>query len=406
MLQRHNEIKPLYLFAYLAVSALMSTSVWILLLLPNFLQEQGWSSQAIGWVMGTFFLCSLVFQLVSGPLVDRFGSFFLMFLGISLACLGGLAYLSALWIPGLIFLGRIGHAAGLAMLFSSTLTQLVKSVPIELRGRMIGYFGTPGLMMLAVGPLLSEWLVERWGFEALFFLILLIFPTIAGILSRLPKQLRNVEVSHSPFRAALQENVRRLKPVLMLAFCFGIGFSVWNSFLAPAVAGVGTGAVSNFGMGYGVGALLTRLGISHRLDFGNRRLLAILSLIPYGLALAFIPHLSASWQLMTAGLACGMGHGVFYPSLSSFATERFNPAQTGQGMSLYFSAAALGTSVGSPLWGFVADQTSYDVAFCFAGLVLIGGALIFMSLQWQGWESLTGWYRPRLKRAVAFRREN
>ncbi len=156
------------LVAYLAISALLSLANWILLLLPNFLAERHWSSQEIGWAIGCFFLVNLIFQILSGPVAHRRGNLSTALAGAGLGFAGGLLYLGALWFTGMIFPARVFHAAGAAMVFAGALMELVKSVPLHLRGRMIGYYGLPGFVMMGLGPMTSEWFVYRWGFASYF----------------------------------------------------------------------------------------------------------------------------------------------------------------------------------------------------------------------------------------------
>ena len=160
--------------------------------------------------------------------------------------------------------------------------------------------------------------------------------------------------------------------------------AAWSSFLAPTVSWIGAGAVSAFGVGYGSGALMTRLGLSQRLDRGRNRLIAISSLTLYGVGLAWIPHADHAWQLGLIGFGCGMSHGLYYPALSSYAAERFHPLHTGNAMSLYMSAFSLGMFLGSPLWGYVGNQWGYLWIFASAGLLVFCSTLIFViSRSWR-----------------------
>ena len=101
--------------AYFAISGLISLALWILLLLPNFLQSRGWSSQRIGWAMGTYFIANLVVQIFAGHLADRFGNLRTALWGTAIGCLAGFAYVVAFWAPGLIFAARLLHAAAAGM---------------------------------------------------------------------------------------------------------------------------------------------------------------------------------------------------------------------------------------------------------------------------------------------------
>ena len=392
-----SSTESIRLYAYLAISALLSLATWVLLLLPNFLEERHWSSQGIGWAIGVYYLVNLLFQILAGRLADRYGNVPTALAGTAVAFLGGFCYLAALSVPAMILLARILHAAGAGMIFAGALMQLVKSVPLHLRGRMMGYYGLPGFVMMGVGPMLSEWFVYRWGFKVIFVSIPVICAAIAVILTRLPGPLAPQGRSPQPFSESLRASLPGLRSVLALSVFFGFSFSAWNSFLAPAVRGIGPGAVSAFGLGYALGAVLTRLGISHRLDTGPRRLWAVLSLAAYGLGLSLIPHAVFNWHLAGLGLVCGMVHGIYYPSLSSIAAERFHPLHAGQAMSLYISASALGMFVGPPIWGAFADRAGYPFMFVLAAAVLSVSALSFVFFQRRFSEGRPASESPRLR---------
>lgn len=366
------------IIGYLAISALLSLSIWSLLLLPDFLASKGWSAQKIGWAMGSLFLVHLIVQIFSGHLAERYGNVPTALLGSAIAILGGLGYLLTLWWLDAIFLARILHGAGLGMVSASAMIQLIKSVPMELRGRMIGYFGLPGFIMLGGGPALAEQFVSLAGHEGLFLCIIPIFLLTALILLQLPRPLSTEGPRAESFTEAFRANFPRLKSFLAFSFTFGLSTSVWQSFLAPAVSHLGTGAVSAFGLGYGTGAVLTRLSISQKLDNGRRRLFAIATLIVYGFVIGLVPRADSSWELGLIGVVCGMGHGIYYPSLSSIAAQRFHPLHTGQGMSLYISASSLGMFLGAPLWGSLADRLGYDWIFACAGLVIVLATILFL----------------------------
>ncbi len=382
------------LWAYLGISALRNLSAAILLFLPFLLAEGGWSSQKIGWAIGLFFFSFLAVQIFAGHLADRIGNVRTALLGAGITLLAGFCYLGVLWFPNLVFLARLLHGGGSALILAGALINLVRSVPQELRGRMMGYFGLPGFIVLGVGPSLAEGLLEYTGFVGAFTTIVVVSLLIAWILHRLPRPLSTTK--REPFLRALHVNLPRLKPVLIFCACFGFCISIWSSFLAPAVAGIGPGAVSAFGFGYGSGALLTRLGLSQWLDTHDRRLLAISTLVVYALGLALIPQSPSVWHLGVVGLICGMCHGVYYPALSALASERFHPLHTGQGMSLYAAASSLGFFVGPPVWGLLTDLTSHKLTFASSGLLLVLSVVTFVAFESQ---QLTSTLEPARTRA-------
>ena len=376
-------LESLRFITYMSVSALLSFSIWILLLLPNSLEQRGWSGQRIGWVMGSFYLFSLIFSMVSGQIAQHYGGIRAALFGAGLGILGGLLYLSALWTVELIFAARACHAAGVSLIQTGALFQLVQSVPPRLRGRMMGYFGLPGFIMLGVGPFFSEWVVYHWGFGAMFGSVVVVFLVEAWILSRLSTAFLNQGNGQEPFLNAVRANLPSLKSVLSLAAVFGACTAAWSSFLAPTVQSLGKGGISNFGLGYGVGAILTRAGISQSVESSSRRLWAVSTLLLYCLGLVMIPQVTRSWHLAIAGFLCGMSHGIFYPGLSSIATERFHPLHLGSGLGLYIASANLGTFIGSPIWGAIADHTDYGSIFHAAAFLLAISVIIFVTSEWR-----------------------
>ena len=366
------------LFAYLSISALLSLTMWMLILVPDYLAHQGWSAQKIGWAMGLFFVVSLFSRIYSGHLADRIGNVPTALIGTAMALTGCLFYWAALRWPDAIFAARALHGGGATMVSVGALFHLVQSVPQELKGRMMGYFGLPGFVMMGAGPFIAEALQNFWGMAGTFTLLLAAFVTVGVILRRVPRPLAPRGTRREPFSRAFKANFPNLRPVILFSFCFGLGFSCWNSFLAPTVSWIGAGAISAFGVGYGSGAFTTRLGISQYLDTGRKRVIAISSLVLYGLGLALIPHADHAWQLGLLGFCCGMSHGVYYPALSSIAAERFHPLHTGNAMSLYLSAFSLGMFLGPPLWGFIGDRLSSVWMFAAAGVFVICATAAFV----------------------------
>jgi MFS family permease len=373
-------------FFYLAISGLTSLSTWILVLVPSFLHGQGWSSQKIGWAIGVYFVVNVGVQIIGGSVAERIGCVRTALLGAAIACAGGLLYVLAFRITGLLFAARILHAAGMALISAGALIQLVQSVPLRLRGRMMGHFGLPGFITMGLGPVIAEWLIYRWGHRAVLLSIPIIFLTVFWVLLRLPRPQTAV-TGPGPagkFLEGLHTSVAPLKAVLSFSALFGFSFSAWNTFIAPAVWGsVGAGGVSAFGLGYGAGAILTRLGLSHRLEHGFGRCVSISTLALYGLSLTWIPYARSPQILLGLGIACGMAHGTYYPGLSSIAAERFHPLHAGQGLSLYLSSSSLGMFVGPPIWGTVVDRIGYAPMFFIAGLSMTGGTGVFLISQYR-----------------------
>ena len=169
--------------AYLSISALLSFAMWTLILVPDYLVHQGWSAQKIGWAMGVFFVFALFSQIFSGHLADRIGNVPTALIGAGIALSGCVFYWVTLWWPEALFAARALHGAGASMVRSGALFHLVRSVPQKLKGRVMGYFGLPGFVMMGLGPVMAETLRHSWGMVGVFTLILVSFVAVVILLS-------------------------------------------------------------------------------------------------------------------------------------------------------------------------------------------------------------------------------
>ena len=206
--------------------------MWMLLLLPQHLAQNHWSSQKIGWAMGVFFLMYLGAQILAGNLAQRIGNVPTALVGTGMAILGGLLYLSSLHTLNLLFVARVFHGIGAGMIQAGVIIHLIESVPPHLKGPMIGYYGLPGFVMLGAGPYLAQFLQEHWELQATFYVLLLNFAATAAVLLALPRPLVPPRRLRRFFRA-MKVNFPRLKSILTFSLIFGFCISAWHSFLGP-----------------------------------------------------------------------------------------------------------------------------------------------------------------------------
>jgi MFS family permease len=137
----------------------------MLLFLPELLVQRGWSSQKVGWAMGSYFSVYIVAQILAGQLANRYGNITTALIGAGLQY-GQFRLSARSEMADIIFLARTLHGSGCAgdrrRCFSSR-----GFVPIHLKGRMLGVW-TAWIVMLAGGPSLSELLKKLGGFGGTF----------------------------------------------------------------------------------------------------------------------------------------------------------------------------------------------------------------------------------------------
>jgi MFS family permease len=362
-------------------SATASFSVFFLF--PLVIVGYGGSEADIGIIMGIFVLASTLCRPWISEMVDRIGRKRSFTVGILLMTLLPLLYpilgsnLQVIYLPLLAL--RVVHGIGLALCFTAAFTYVADIVPSGRLNEGIGIFGISGLVGMAVGPLLAELMLNRYGTVA-FFLMASGLAAI-GLVCHLPLAETlpaDLDSDKQSFFAVLRQP--RMLLVTILALLFGFGLAGSGNFVAPLAAERHISFASLFFIAYSTSAIAIRLFGGRVADqVGERRI------VPYGLAtgalgLLFLVLVRGHVTLILAGLAAGAGHGLLFPTLNSWAVRGQPPVLRGKVTGIYTGALDGGNFAGSILLGFVGDWAGLSVLFLVAGSALLAGLLLVLSV--------------------------
>jgi len=142
-------------------------------LFPLYIINHGGSKSDIGIIMGIFALSAVLCRPWISNMVDRIGRKRSYTVGCIIISILPLLYLllrgslSQFYLP-LLFL-RVIHGVGVAICFTAAFTYIADIIPPDRLNEGIGMFGVTGLTGLAIGPVVAEIIIGRFGF-AIFFL--------------------------------------------------------------------------------------------------------------------------------------------------------------------------------------------------------------------------------------------
>ncbi len=349
-------------------------------LLPLYVLDHGGNQGDIGVVMGVFALASAVCRPWVAEMIDRIGRKRSYSFGSILMVVSPLLYLG-LQDPidthyPLFLLLRALHGVGLAICFTAVFTFMADILPQDRLNEGIGMFGISGLLGVAIGPVLAEATLARFGFSGLFL-------TSAGLaaialLAHQPLQESTCErgtAEQSTFFALLKRE--KFVVVGLLSLLFGFGLASTGGFVAPLAEERGLGFVSVYFFFYSGGAIAVRF-VSGRLAdrFGENRMLPY-SMVLYMAGIFILPFTHSQALLCLSGMLSGIGHGLLFPQLNTMAVRNEPAAVRGKATGIFTGGIDTGIFAGSVLLGYIGDWFGLNVLFVCAGLSMASALALF-----------------------------
>ena len=137
--------------------------------LPTLVRRLHATNSQLQWVVDAYNLVFAALLLTSGSLSDRLGRKGMLLSGLGVFGLGSLAggfTISA----GALIAARVVMGLGAAMIFPATLSLIANVFTRRAeRARAIGLWGASAGVAIATGPIVGGWLLEVFGWQAIFF---------------------------------------------------------------------------------------------------------------------------------------------------------------------------------------------------------------------------------------------
>ncbi|QHZ45613.1 MDR family MFS transporter [Bacillus sp. NSP9.1] len=139
--------------------------------LPPIMEDLNITPGLAQWLTTIFMLVNGIMIPVTAFLIEKFTTRKLFMTAMSLFTAGTLICALSFSFPVLI-VGRIVQAAGAGIMMPLMQTVLLLIFPKEKRGSAMGMVGLVIAFAPAIGPTLSGWIVDRYPWEVLFYLLL------------------------------------------------------------------------------------------------------------------------------------------------------------------------------------------------------------------------------------------
>lgn len=365
--------------------------------LPSFLEVIGVSAAALGAIEGVADALSAAVKLGMGWYSDRIGHRKpITVVGYFLTGVAKSLFAFATGWP-LILVGRLVGWFGKGLRKPLRDALLTESVPPSARGKAFGFHRAGDTLGAIIGPLagvlLLAWMQPHATDASRPFRTIFLLTLIPGVGSGLAMLLMVRETRRRPSPAKFWTAIRSL-PKPYLRFLTGVGIFGMGDFahtlmilaatqlLAPMHTLARAAEIAALlyvvhnvvyaGASYPIGALSDKIGRRGLLALGY----VVGALTAAGLAAAFLKNWN-SWQYLALLFALGGLYIAAEDALEGATTADLITAETrGTAFGVTAAVNGIGDFVASTLTGFLWTAVSPVVAFAYAGVLMLAGAVV------------------------------
>lgn len=343
-------------------------------LLPLYIHALGGREGQIGSIMALYSVAAILCQAGIAPFLDRWSRKPVILVGTAMLAVVSTAFALTTELGWHFHLLRFLQGVAVSLFLTSNLTLIADLAPPSRRAEAVGVFGVSGLVSIALAPAVGEMVLHGWGFRAFFVgTVLLAVGAMAVCLSTSMPAMRASEI-----RWQLGSSFWRMFfPILTAAVQFGLASSIVFVFLPPFAGYVGLPRIGPFYVLYTAAAIAVRLLAGRLADRWGRQRIILPSLVGLATGVLLLSVLRSTWLLLLIAVISGTSHGFLYPATSALAFDRAPKGGRGMALAAYNMAGLSGGALGAFGFGWMAEFLGYRVGFLAAGLLLIGGTLIF-----------------------------
>jgi MFS family permease len=331
----------------------------------------GGNDLAVGLVVGSFSVSSLLLRPFAGRWADQRGRRIMLIVGAALQVVAAAGHLIADTVPLLIAM-RLLLGAAEALFFVGGMAAATDLAPERRRGEAVSLISTSLYLGVAIGPVLAEWLYNASGYAAIWIVATGISIAAVAISWFAPETLPPSARRKAGDGGSLLHR-RGIVPGL-LVLCGAWGMGAYFAFLPLLGDDLGLDGVGGYLAAFALVVIGLRL-VGARLPdrFGAARLSGTaLVLSASGMAIAgLFPTEIGLW---VATIVFAGGVAFTFPAIVALSVMGVPPAERGAvvGTTSLFLDVAFGLS--PALLGLLAVSTGYPPTFLVSGVVAAIGA--------------------------------
>lgn len=347
-------------------------------LLTLYALKLGAEPAAIGLLAASFSIIPLLFSWASGRWSDRFGSRWLLMVGVVGSSSG---MLLPYFFPSLTTIFIAGVLSGLSMTFCNvSLQNLVGllSDPAH-RAKNFSNYTLAGSLAAFIGPLVAGFSVDHAGYHYACLIVLAIAIVPLSMLiargANLPKGNREAKPAGNLWQAVMTPGVLPVLAASSMGQIAGDFFQFYMPVYAHD-AGLSPSAIGIVLAGYSAATFVARIFLPGLIRRVGEQTVLVYAFLLAAVALMVVPFFSHAVPLTLASFAIGLGMGCTAPITMMLMFTRSADGRSGEAMGLRLTVDNLTRLFGPVLFGMMAAASGLAAVFWLNALMLGSGGLI------------------------------
>ncbi|MBP2651477.1 MAG: mdtG 2 [Firmicutes bacterium] len=366
-------------------NALMFGGFHILLpTLPIYAAYNGATGSQIGLITGIFGFSAIFIRFFTDFGVRALGEKKCLYVGLIISFLCTVSYAIFTSVEGMIAT-RIMHGFGFGLTTTFYAAIAAEIIPHARRGEGMGYFGLGSTVAMALAPAAGVWLVNDYGFVAMFIFSALGtgIALIGTTLCRVPQ----VEVAEETVEERSSSLIDKLFErgtgfPAFLTMLFGVGYGSVNTFVAMLAKEAN---IPDSGYFFIVGTICVFLSrpIGGKVFDSKGPAWVVLPGSIFLLAgLVVLTKTTSLLMLLGVAVLYGFGGGFLLPALLTWMLNLVRSDRRSGASATFYNMLDVGTSAGAILLGTVAETTGfirmYDYSAGAMGIFLVAFVIYLM----------------------------
>ena len=361
-----------FLLIMAAAFALFTAVGAVLPVLPRYVDGPlGGGGVAVGFVVGSFFVATLLARPLAGRLGDERGRRVIIVGGAAVMAAAIAAFPLATNV-GLLAALRFIQGAGEAAFYVGAATAVTDLVPANRRGQAVSYFSGALYAGIALGPVVGEWVLGDGHHYGRVWMVAAGLGALAAVLS--------LGLREPPRPLRTGPRARLVHPAALVpGSAFGLGtfgyaaFAAFMPLYAPSLGLGGSAPVFALYAGLTLAGRLLGARIPDRLGPSTTARAGLITMAA-GMAILSLWH--AVPGLWTGTAIFAAGNAVMFPALLSMALDAAPDGERAAVVGTVVAFFDLGQGAGALLLGPLVTVAGYNGPFAAGALAATAGLLL------------------------------